>query len=312
MNNSSQMKIIILLAFLVTSVLFSKNNTTVFEYNLPKNKQGIADRNINALSDKRYSVFKNDLSVGIQKYNYYWRNAENSSVSSKKPQVCKKRYVLFPKNEKQKELLGISNYHCYNKGFINSWKKRFQQNTDYDIQVAVVLWTTPKMYQNKECEGFYFPLQKKHLTGGCYPAAKHYDDYEDWIRFTAYTFGKYIDHYIVWNEVSSTNWADSSTGKYTKDTMLKNLRFQMNRSFDIYSTLLEKTMISVNALDKQCLNYDGACKNLVYLSLTHDWYSKNIKIRSDKKDQINIARTIPKINIIILPFLYTLYIFSLS
>jgi len=288
MNNGSQMKLIIFLSLLYTTALFSQNNSTLFEYNLPKNKQGIADRNVNALSDKRYNVFKNELSVGIQKYNYYWRNAENASASSKKPQVCKKGYLLFPKNEKQKKLLGIRNYHCYSKGFIDNWEKRFQQNMDYDIQIAVVLWTTPKIYRDKGCEGFYFSLQRRHLMGGCYPTPKHYDDYEDWIRFTAYRFGKYIDHYIVWNEVDSTNWADTSTSRYSKKNMTKDLKFHMKRSFDIYRELLKRTITAVNALDKNCMNTQENCKNLVYVSLTRDWYSRTPTYHKNKKDAIHI------------------------
>ncbi len=277
------------LILLMSMETFANNlNVNLLNYNPPSNKQGISDRNNRVLSDKRYSVLRDKLSIGIQKYNYYWREAENSSISSKAPQVCKKGYLLFPKNKKQKKSLGFHNYHCYSKKFITNWKKRFRKNAEYDIQIAIVLWTAPEAYIDKGCEGFYFPLQKKRLKGGCYPTPQHYDDYEDWIRFTARVFGKYIDHYIVWNEVSSTNWADISTTKYPKKKIMKNLNFHMKRSFETYSTLLEKTITSVNQLDKKCLNHKGKCKNFIYLSLTHDWYSKKIKIRNDKKDSIHI------------------------
>ncbi|MEA3492691.1 MAG: DUF4214 domain-containing protein [Campylobacterota bacterium] len=244
-------------------------------YSLPTNKQGLSDRNYALLGDARYEVFENKLEFGIQKYNYYWYQAEDLSPSTPSPQACANGYTLFPEDENQKKLLGIHSYHCYKESFIKSKEKRFEQNTNHHMQVAVVLWTTPEFYRDPGCEGFCFPLQEKHLMEGCYPTASHYDDYEDWIRFTAYRFGKYIDHYIVWNEVDSTNWADSSTTRYTKEVMSKDIKFHMNRSFDIYANLLKRTINSVNSIDKTCLDYSGKCKNLVYVPIDRGWYSQD-------------------------------------
>ncbi len=257
-------------------------------YHLPVNKQGLADRNYDLLEEKRYTVFQKEMAFGIQKYNYYWRDVEDMLPSSSKPQVCTKGYTLFPINDKQKQLLGIHNYHCYKKGLLRRWEKRFAQNTNYDIQVAVVLWTTPKMYTDQGCEGFYFPLQQRYLKGGCYPIAEHYDDYEDWIRFTAFRFGRHIDHYIVWNEAEMLNWADTSTRTYPKKIIFNDFQFHMDRSFSIYTNLLKKTIAAVTALDKRCMNVEGVCKNLIYVSLTGDWYSRKVHAHTTKKGEISI------------------------
>lgn len=277
--------IIQVLFLVITSLSLALENQP---YNIPKNKQGIADRNDDLLSDERYSVLENNLSIGIQKYNYYWENAENRTSSSPRIYTCPKGYILFPENDKQKKLLNITNYHCYNKNFISKWKKRFIQNKKYHIQIAVVLWTAPKQYREDGCEGFYFSLQHRHIMGGCYPAINHYDDYEDWVRFTAYTFGAYIDHYIVWNEVDSTNWADTSSLLYSKKEMITDLDYHMKRSFDIYAALLTRTITAVEALDHDCMDRRKNCKNLVYVSLTRDWYSRIPTYHKNKSGDIHI------------------------
>lgn len=269
-------------------VLTSVNAFEPTSYNLPKNKQGIADRNYDLLSESKYSILENKLNIGIQKYNYYWEKAEDRIPSSLFPAVCDQDYLLFPKNETQKERFGLHRYHCYKKRFIQQWQKRFEFNKKHDIQIAIVLWTAPKMYRDPGCEGFYFPLQKRYLTGGCYPSSEHYDDYEDWIRFTAHRFGKYIDHYIVWNEVDSTNWADTSTTRYPKKEMIKDLKFHMKRSFAIYAEILKRTIKTVNELDHKCMNVQGKCSDLVYVSLTRDWYSRIPTFHRNKKDAIHI------------------------
>lgn len=257
-------------------------------YNLPKNKQGIADLNAMQLSQKRYTVLRDDLSIDMQKFSFYWENAEDDMPSSLSAINCNQGYVLFPIDEQQKQQLGFNNYHCYKKSFIKNWTKIFDFNKQFNMIIAVGLWTTPAMYRNMGCEGFYFPLQKKHLNGGCYPSSEHYDDYEDWIRFTAYTFGKYIDHYIVWNEVDTLNWADSSTQEYPRSKILTNPQFHMERSFKIYTTLLKSTIKAVEELDKDCINESQDCKNLVYVSLTGDWYSRDIITRMTKNGDIDI------------------------
>jgi len=279
--------------FAILQILFVSFSISLYaienpKYNFPKNKQGIADRNYGLLSDERYNVLENNLSIGIQKYNYYWKNAENAVPSSPKSLICPKAYALFPKNEKQKNLLNLKSYHCYKKKFINEWKTRFKQNKKYHIQVAVVLWTAPKQYRYKSCEGFDFPLQNRPIVGGCYPSINHYDDYEDWIRFTAYRFGKYIDHYIVWNEVDSTDWADTSNALYSKNDMTKDIKFHMKRSFDIYTELLKRTITAVEEIDHECMNIEGKCQNLIYVSLTRDWYSRVPRYHQDKRGAMHI------------------------
>ncbi len=278
-------KINLIFILFISIEIFALN---LSEYNLPTSKQGISDRNYNLLEDKRYSVLRDEMTVGIQKYNYYWRDAEDAEHSSLTPQTCKEGYTLFPKNKKQKKLLSLNNYHCYKNSFLKQWKKRFKQNQEYNIQVAVVLWTTPKIYRDEGCEGFYFPLQKRHLKEGCYPKEKHYIDYEDWIRFTAYTFGNYIDHYIVWNEVNLNNWADISTTKYPKIKMAKNVKFHMNRAFKIYTDILKRTINAVNSIDESCMNQSRKCKNFIYISLTHDWYGRDIEVKGNVNNGIKI------------------------
>jgi hypothetical protein len=255
--------------------------------NLPYNKQGIADRVFKSL-DKRYIIFTKDMGIDFQKFNFYWENVENILPSSPTQMICPKGYFLFPSNKKQKKLLKIHKYHCYKKAFVDNWQKIFNKNKQYGIIIAVVLWTTPSMYRDPGCKGFYFPLLRKYLKEGCYPTASHYDDYEDWIRFVSYHFGKYIDHYIVWNEVESTDWADTSTLKYPKKKMIKNLKFHMERSFSIYVELLKRTIKAVNEIDNKCMNIKGKCNNLVYVSLDRDWYSRKPVIYKDKKEVIHI------------------------
>ncbi len=285
----SPLKVAIVCIFL-TGFLHSEHlkSTLSSPYPALTNKQGIADRNNGILSKKRYDIFQNKLAIGIQKYNYYWRDAEDAIPSSPDLTTCPKGYMLFPSNKEQKELYGIHNYHCYKKNFIHQWQKRFQQNIKHKIQVSLVLWTSPVKYRDPKCEGFDFGLQRRHLMSGCYPTPEHYDDYEDWIRFTAYQFGKYVDHYIVWNEVDSTNWADTSTSLYSKKDMTKDLKFHMKRSFDIYTELLKRTITAVNTLDQNCINTQENCKNLVYVSLTRDWYSRIPTFHKNKKGAIHI------------------------
>lgn len=280
----------IILLILLSFKLFANFNNQVPlpGYHLPLSKQGIADRNYNITSENRYNIFEKKLTIGIQKFNYYWKNAEDSTPSSNTLMSCKKGYILFPKNQSQKKLLNSKKYHCYKKRFIKRWHTTLSKNATHHIQASLVLWTTPKQYRDRGCEGFYFGLKKKHIMGGCYPKTKYYNDYEDWIKFTAYTFGKYVDHYIVWNEIDSTNWADSSSLKYSKNLMAKNLNFHKNRSFHIYTTLLKKTIMAVNNLDKTCLDYTGECKNLVYVSLTHDWYSRIPTVHINKNGDKHI------------------------
>ncbi len=266
---------------LILTLLLLSVNISALDFTPLKNKQGIADRNNNILNSKRYDVYRDELDIGIQKYNYYWMSAEDSQASSKTPMVCKKGYRLFPKNRHQKELFNLHSYHCYKNSFITQWKKRFKKNVKYGISVAVVLWTTPQMYRDKGCEGFYMPLHKRHLMEGCYPKKEHYDDYEDWIKFTAKTFGNEIDHYIVWNEVNLNNWADISTQKYPRQEMIKNPAFHMKRAFETYADILKRSISAVESLD-------ASEQNFVYISLTHDWYSKKIAINKTKNGSINI------------------------
>ena len=241
-------------------------------YNLPKNKQGIADRNPLVFNEDRYNVFEKDMTLGIQKFNYYWRDAENGSPSSSSLIECDNKHFLFPTNIEEKKSLGIQKYHCYNREFIDNWTSTFDFNSKHNIQTSVVLWTAPSMYIDPGCEGFYFSMINTHLMEGCLPTPKHYEDYEDWIRFTAFKFGDNIDHYVVWNEVSSTNWTDSSTSELTKSRMTTNLETSMNKTLSIYTELLKRTIRSVTALDHTCLGIDKDCKNLVYVSLDAGWY----------------------------------------
>ena len=277
---------VFILYFTVTCVANSASQVELPGYILPKNKQGIADRNYNLLNEERYRVFEKELTFGIQKYNFYWRDAEDKVFSSNKPLTCPVGYSLFPQNKKEKQLIRIKKYHCYKNTFIQKWEKRFKQNAKHHIQLALVLWTAPRMYIDKGCEGFYSKLQKRHLMGGCYPAPDYYDDYEDWIRFIAFRFGKYVDHYIVWNEIDSTNWADTSTLKYSKVLMKKDLKFHMDRSFAIYTTLFKKTIKAIDDVDNQCLDFKGECKNFIYISLTRDWYSRKLKVYQNKKNRV--------------------------
>ena len=242
-------------------------------YPIPSHKEGLADRNNNALSESRYEIFEKSIGFSLQKYNYYWRDAENAVKSSAEPMECPEGYFLFPANAKQKSELKFHRYHCYKKDFVNRWEKRFVQNSSHSMNIAVVLWTAPTIYIDKGCEGFYFELQKRYLKGGCYPKEKHYDDYEDWIRHTAYKFGGYIDHYIVWNEADSTDWADASTSDYSKEEMVTDMQEGMRRSFEIYSELLKRTVRAVEDGDKVCSAVQGECRNFVYISTSWNWYS---------------------------------------
>ena len=255
----------------ITQEEINQYNYNLPGYILPRNKQGISDRNYDLLNNERYEILDKQMLLGIQKYNYYWMKGEDAKTSSENPISCDSSHFLFPSNETMRINLGIKKYHCYNSSYISNWERRFEINRSHNIQVAVVLWTTPAKYRNPGCEGFYFNLQDRYLKEGCYPDISHYDDYEDWIKFTSYRLGKYIDHYIVWNEVESTNWADSSTTEYSKEIMSNNLDFHMNRSFNIYNELFKRTITSVSNIDNICMNSTGPCKNLVYVSLNKNW-----------------------------------------
>lgn len=291
-NVLTMIKAILLLFFFIFLTLqgFSDtlNQTPLAGYILPKSKQGITSRNYDIKSKKRYEIFENELTLGLQKFDYYWANAEDGTTSSNILSTCEKGYFLFPENKYQKNALGIHHYHCYKKSFSKKWNKILTTNASHHMQAALVLWTTPEQYRNQGCEGFYFGKQKRHLTEGCYPEPKHYNDYVDWVKFTAHRFGEYVDHYIVWNEIDSTNWADSSTIKFPKKLMAKNLKFHMERSFKIYTTLLKETINAVNSLDNICLDFTGDCKNLVYVSLTGDWYSRTPSVHKNKKGATHI------------------------
>ncbi len=257
-------------------------------YPLPLHKEGISDRNNNTLRDERYRKLAEDIGVSIQKYNYYWMTFEESTASSDKPLNCPSGYTLFPSDSKQKESLGVRRYHCYKESTISGWQNRFSFNSKYGIDIAVVLWTTPEQYRAAGCEGFYFPLQNKFLKNGCYPTPQHYDDYEDWIRFTAWKFGRYIDHYIVWNEVDSTDWADPSDENHTKASMISDMDSAMKRSFQIYDELLKRTAESVSKLDRVCMGRAGDCHNFVYISMSWDWYSEKPFYWKDSKEGYHI------------------------
>ena len=257
-------------------------------YPLPVHKEGISDRNNNTLRDARYRKLADDIGVSIQKYNYYWMTFEDSVTSSDKPLKCPAGYTLFPSDSTQKESLGVKRYHCYKDSTVSGWEKRFSFNSKYKIDIAVVLWTTPEQYRAVGCEGFYFPLQDKYLKNGCYPTKEHYDDYEDWIRFTAWKFGKYIDHYIVWNEVDSTDWADPSDENYSKASMISDMSSAMKRSFQIYSSLLKRTTESVSELDRKCMGRENECNNFIYISMSWDWYSEKPFYWKDSKGGYHI------------------------
>ncbi len=257
-------------------------------YSLPYNKQGLSGRNYGLLDDVRYKVYKDELHFGLQKFNYYWRDAETTHLLSSEQPACPTGHTLFPHDDIQKKKLGINNFHCYKSSFIHKWDRLLKQNAKYKMQAAVVLWTAPTMYTDKGCEGFYFPLQKRYLKEGCYPTSEHYDDYEDWVRFTAHRFGKYIDHYIVWNEADLLNWADSSTTKDSKSEMLDDLSYHMKRSFSIYTHLLKTTITAVEELDQQCVGTEKVCKPLVYVSMTGDWYSRKVMTKVKKDGEVDI------------------------
>ena len=56
-----------------------------------------------------------------------------------------------------------------------------------------------------------------------------------------------------------------------------------------YAELLKKTITAINELDMGCMDRQDECKNLVYVSLTGDWYSRNIGIHKTKKGNIHIS-----------------------
>ena len=268
-------------ARVTTILLFYIINLIATPFAAPPHKEGIAGRNYNVYNAHRYEILEHNLTFGLQKFNYYWRNAENGPVASKTPMQCPKSYTLFPKNSEIKTKLGIHNYHCYKTSFLQNFEKFFAFNHRYGMQAAVVMWTAPLKYLDPGCEGFYFGLQKRHLTEGCYPTPEHYDDYEDWVRFTAHRFGHYIDHYIVWNEADLLDWADSSTTRYPRSVIKKDLPFHMKRSFDIYTNLLSRSINAVEALDSVCAPDDHPCQNLVYISMTSSWDDEpSVKERS--------------------------------
>lgn len=237
----------------------------------PPHKEGIAGRNYTLLDPKRYDVLEHGLTFGLQKYNFYWREAENGPAASETPMQCPAGYVLFPKTPALKAKFGFHRYHCYRVKFISDFEKSFAFNRRHGLQAAAVLWTAPVKYIEPGCEGFLFGPQHVHLTEGCYPTPDHYDDYEDWVRFTALHFGRDIDHYVAWNEADLLDWADSSSTQYPRSVMADNLDFHMKRSLGIYTELLKCTIRAVDDLDKTCSPDNTPCQNLVYISMTSSW-----------------------------------------
>lgn len=270
-----------ILSFLFTQPTLA-SQTELEGYSLPHNKQGVADRNYDKIGKARYQVFSNQLDMGIQKFNYYWANAENKVPASDKPMQCPNGYTLFPENKSQLREYGIHHYHCYKTSFIKRWEKTLENNANYNMQSALVLWSAPEQYRAKGCEGFT-RRGNQHLKNGCYPEKKYLDDYEDWVRFTAVKFGKFVDHYIVWNEAESTNWADTSSHEMSKAEMANHLDSEMKRSFSLYTDLLKRTIKATEELDSP-----AGHKPLVYVSLDRDWYSKEPIVKTSKNGATHI------------------------
>jgi hypothetical protein len=237
---------------------------------VPNTKQGLSDRNYNLLSESRYKIFSNELNLGIQKYNMFWANFENSNQLSSLNEInCPSGYIQFPENEVERNKLGVKKYHCYKKNAYDSYKASFKVNLKHNIQLAVVLWTAPEKYRSPGCEGFDFSLQNRHLYLGCYPSPHHYDDYSDWIAFVASRFGKYIDHYIVWNEVDSMNWADVSSSQYSKSYLASHRSLAVKLMTNANNELMKRTITQVKKNDHYCnFKQNNSCSNLVYVSLT--------------------------------------------
>lgn len=255
------------------------------KFPLPSNKQGIADRNYDVRDGERYRKLTQDLGIGIQKFNFYWANAEDGVRSSILPVDCGVGYTQFPQNKDLLKKYGLSHYHCYKNQFVAQWQDILKNNASYGMQAALVLWTAPEQYLGNACRGVVRGGRKTLF--GCYPNRRSLDDYEDWVRFVALNFGAYVDHYIVWNEVEATDWAEVS------DTEL-NINRNRGRDtatlsgFDLYADLLKRTIRVVDSIDKTCIGFSGECKPMVYVSLDRDWYGNTPILTQDKKGNQHI------------------------
>lgn len=183
-------------------------------YQRPLQKQGLNDQarldyilgggHIDT-ANARMQAQADDFGPSVRIHNFYWRAVESSVFSQTTPVNCPVDSFMAPANEQEKTSKGYNKYRCILKVQVDGFKNALALNKKYNIQNAVVFWTTPKQYQDESCQGVEGAVGKDP----CIFKDEYEPDWQDWMTFVADYFND-IDHYIIWNEVASNLWLDYS------------------------------------------------------------------------------------------------------
>lgn len=237
---------------------------------IPSTKQGVSDVNYSLIGTSRQNILKRELSASMFKYNVFWKNFERilPVIDSRTGQRrCNgDSHLLWPVSAEEKERLGVSKYHCYWKPAINGSLNRLRSLSNSGYSIVLGMWATPEMYIHTKCEGSPDPSV---LKKGCYPTPGHYDDFADFVSMISSRYGRYIDHYVPWNEVTTSAWADIS-GEDTKSNLGKseNISSTTRLMAQTFKALLIRTINRVSIADNFCKKEESInCKNMVYVSL---------------------------------------------
>jgi len=172
---------------------------------------------------------------------------------------CPPNYVQVPSNSIEQALNGYHRFRCINNATIALYDNMFQFDQTSGIQSMGVIWSSPEMYRNPGCHGFYNGPNID--TRGCVPSNTSLDDFEDYINFLALRYNGmngygHLLNFIVWNEVASGGWYDMSPLIETAHPVTDPIQIQLWTSY--YAQMLRRTR---QALDRH--NPDA----LIYVSL---------------------------------------------
>lgn len=156
---------------------------------------------------QRYNVVAT-MTPGIRRYNLFWNTFE-TVPSQPTPFECPAGSRLVPATQADRQRLGYERFHCYSESALAGTKTQFRLDNLTGAQGAGILYSAPAFYRHPNCTGF--PFGKGIVEkGGCVPQPQHMGDYADYVRTMLTEFGFYLRHLVVWNEVASAAWMDSS------------------------------------------------------------------------------------------------------
>jgi len=212
------------------------------------------------VKDDRTFALKNKIGASLRMYNLQWVSFELNNFPkgalNSSDITCNSSSVKVPKDEVQKNLLGLRYYRCLDKSALERFDSSFLLDQKNHLQSGIVFYGTPKNYRDPLCEGFTF--NGNFLQQFCVPLDSEMDHYKDFLKYIAWRyngknhFGK-ISHYIIWNENASPDWFDFTprVSKTARDDVSIDLRMTK------YANMFKDAYESIKSSSENFLLYVG-------------------------------------------------------